>query len=528
MAALPNGTTGAIDHSLSLVAPPQDAFHIKPFPAPPALRAAEEQKEDYCNGISEATACRGDDEQVGQIVSGMKSNSAEFARDPSSIPAAGGSSNPSGKDTNVPVVMPTTKQLQRPARAAKTEAVKKILHLCQVDGCDKLVQRPGDAGICKAHWREVNPEVGVPASASVSSREDVEQEAARRVSPCKESRNAPTQKDTAWDKHFQELVDLYETQGDQARPINYSPLANWLKAQRYNYRNKLSGKNRGNNHARTMLSDEREEKLNSIGFAWDPRRSDGPNKKKRGSQPAALDRPNKQRRESQAADPKEDELKKEILSMLLSLGASTEVENSMKAMEDMWRVLDDEDDTRKELAANKIVELHGLTVIVSSVKRHLHGRLFAIYVIDCLVVITSFESEGRSKVFLLNVLDMLLEVVEQYPDCVEVRGGFVGLLYNISTCKESREEVAREKMIELVVIAMKAHPNDGFIQERGCAYFSEVMKVAGKQTLLKKRGAASIVSLTLENAEFNAHVHGVANKTLEDLFMPSSMVVACI
>jgi Helicase associated domain len=68
-----------------------------------------------------------------------------------------------------------------------------------------------------------------------------------------------------WSERFQELVEFHRTFGHSVVPYHYkksAPLAWWVKRQRHQYKMKKDGN-------RSTLSDERERKLESLGFCWD-------------------------------------------------------------------------------------------------------------------------------------------------------------------------------------------------------------------------------------------------------------------
>jgi hypothetical protein len=68
-----------------------------------------------------------------------------------------------------------------------------------------------------------------------------------------------------WNERFQELVEYHQTFGHSHVPYHYkksASLAWWVKRQRHQYKMKQDG-----NHS--TLTDERERKLEALGFCWD-------------------------------------------------------------------------------------------------------------------------------------------------------------------------------------------------------------------------------------------------------------------
>ena len=72
--------------------------------------------------------------------------------------------------------------------------------------------------------------------------------------------------EAAWEEMFQQLEEYKKIHGDTRVPKNYSDniqLATWVRTQRKEYKLKESGK-------KSYMTDKREDKLNEIGFIWDP------------------------------------------------------------------------------------------------------------------------------------------------------------------------------------------------------------------------------------------------------------------
>jgi len=73
--------------------------------------------------------------------------------------------------------------------------------------------------------------------------------------------------DVPWEVRFQELKEFVKKHGHSHVPVRCAEnlaLSKWCKRQRYQYKLKLEGKP-------SSVTDERQEKLNSIGFSWDVR-----------------------------------------------------------------------------------------------------------------------------------------------------------------------------------------------------------------------------------------------------------------
>jgi len=72
--------------------------------------------------------------------------------------------------------------------------------------------------------------------------------------------------DAQWQEQFQALLDFKSQHGNCNVPHTYElnpALSRWVKRQRYQYRLKTEGK-------RTSMSQERQDKLQDVGFVWDP------------------------------------------------------------------------------------------------------------------------------------------------------------------------------------------------------------------------------------------------------------------
>lgn len=85
------------------------------------------------------------------------------------------------------------------------------------------------------------------------------------------SRQVRFRKDQAeqWSDRYDELVDFYKTHGHCRVPRNlkkFSPLASWVKRQRYQYKLRNEGKP-------SFLTDERVAVLDKLGFVWDSHHS---------------------------------------------------------------------------------------------------------------------------------------------------------------------------------------------------------------------------------------------------------------
>lgn len=72
-----------------------------------------------------------------------------------------------------------------------------------------------------------------------------------------------------WTEKFEELLEFRQQYGHCLVPNNFahnSPLAQWVKRQRYQYKLKIENK-------RSTMSDERVQALGEIGFIWDSHRA---------------------------------------------------------------------------------------------------------------------------------------------------------------------------------------------------------------------------------------------------------------
>ena len=69
--------------------------------------------------------------------------------------------------------------------------------------------------------------------------------------------------DHIWEIRFQEISDFVTLNGHAfIKERKGDPLVSWVRTQRLNYKNRLTGKP-------TTLTDERIKRLDSIGFAWE-------------------------------------------------------------------------------------------------------------------------------------------------------------------------------------------------------------------------------------------------------------------
>jgi len=74
-----------------------------------------------------------------------------------------------------------------------------------------------------------------------------------------------------WEDRYQQLLEYKQIHGDCLVPYNFDespPLAKWVEKQRNLYKRKLDGRD-------SLLSDERIDKLNQIGFVWSLRERNG-------------------------------------------------------------------------------------------------------------------------------------------------------------------------------------------------------------------------------------------------------------
>ena len=73
---------------------------------------------------------------------------------------------------------------------------------------------------------------------------------------------------TRWDEKYQQLVDYREEHGDCNVPQNEGPLGTWVDNQRRSYRRYQAAA--GNRNVSSGITSGRIEKLEQIGFVWDP------------------------------------------------------------------------------------------------------------------------------------------------------------------------------------------------------------------------------------------------------------------
>ena len=73
--------------------------------------------------------------------------------------------------------------------------------------------------------------------------------------------DSETGKNVSWEDRFEQLVAYKEEHGDCKVPQSSGPLGTWVTNREQEYQKKHRGE-------KSTLSDDRERKLNDIGFTW--------------------------------------------------------------------------------------------------------------------------------------------------------------------------------------------------------------------------------------------------------------------
>lgn len=103
------------------------------------------------------------------------------------------------------------------------------------------------------------------SSAVMRDREDPNNNAKEKITPRKK-------KYDTWRTRFLELIQFKEKHGHCLIPYHYpehQALAVWVKKQRYDYKQYLKLERDHTVNTRTSMTEERIQKLTSIGFVWD-------------------------------------------------------------------------------------------------------------------------------------------------------------------------------------------------------------------------------------------------------------------
>ena len=109
-------------------------------------------------------------------------------------------------------------------------------------------KRPAEGGDSKDNREVLGESTALPSSGSrlCQQRNDELDKAGMNVS---------------WEDRFEQLVAYKEELGDCKVPQSSGPLGKWVANQRVEYHKKHRGE-------KTYLSDQREKRLNGIGFTW--------------------------------------------------------------------------------------------------------------------------------------------------------------------------------------------------------------------------------------------------------------------